>query len=308
MPPLDPISAFKKKAAQLGFIAAGFSPADPPLFFDYLQKWVKEGRHGLMSWMERNLDIRRNPEKLLRGCRTVISLGYPYSSQTPATRDGFTAARYTESGREDYHLRIKRLAGELAADLRNRFPGSRTRVCVDSAPVMERSYAYKAGLGFIGKNNMLIVPGHGSYLFLAEILTTAPLPSGRAHTMEGGCGDCTRCLDACPTGALARSRLLDASRCLSYLTIEDPRPVDAETGTHMGRGFFGCDACQEACPFNRREEVHNPVLPSSEEFLAMTEDAFAEKFGETAFSRAGLEKIKGNLRAILSGTSDRDAT
>ena len=251
-----------------------------------------------MAWLERNLSLREDPSGLLEGCRTVISLAYPYPASKPCTPDGLTAARYSEPRQPDYHGRLKGLARELARGIEGACPGTRTRVCVDSAPLMERSLAHAAGIGFIGKNNMLIVPGIGSYVFLAEILVTEDLAFDAPAPMESGCGSCTLCVDACPTGALERPFYVDASKCLSYLTIEYGGAVGRETGKGMGDCFLGCDVCQEVCPFNGERRAGDLSLPSTDEIMNMGKDAFDARFGKTAMGRAGLVKIKRNIQAI----------
>ncbi len=295
------ISQFIEEAKSLGFIAVGFSRPERPIFFDKFCSWIAEGKHGEMAWLERNLDLRANPEGLLDGCRTIISLAYPYSSRKPCTPDGFTAARYTEPGKSDYHDRLRKIARKLSRRLLKQFPESGMRICVDSAPMLERSFGYASGIGFIGKNNMLIVPGYGSYFFLVEILTTAFLPFQEIVPMENRCSSCTKCMDACPTGALEKGFSLNASRCLSYLSIEYSNAVNSRTGRMMGNCFFGCDVCQEVCPFNEEALLMELSLPSTDEILEMDERDFKEKFGETAFARAGLEKLKSNIRASRAG-------
>jgi epoxyqueuosine reductase len=298
-PPSDKNSSLLiEKASCLGFVAIGFSRPERPVFFDRFCSWISAGRHGVMEWLARTVELRESPLRLLDGCRTVVSLAYPYSSLKPITPDGYRAARYTEPEKEDYHNRLRRLGKELAREIIERYPGSKSRVCVDSAPIMERSFAYCSGIGFIGKNNMFIIPGHGSYVFLVEILTTASLAFPEIEPMNSQCGSCGLCIDACPTGALGGPFSLDASKCLSYLTIERPEAVDRETGEKMGKCFFGCDICQEVCPFTEGGSAASPSLPSTEEILAMGAADFGYVFGKTAFARAGLEKLKTNIRAV----------
>jgi epoxyqueuosine reductase len=296
------ISTIIENAKGLGFIAIGFSRPENPLFFDFFSAWIAAGRQGGMHWLGKHMDLREDPGRLLEGCRAVISLAYPYASRRPRTADGFTVARYVEAPKADYHQRLKRLAQDLSREINAMYPGTRTRICVDSAPILERSFAYLSGMGFIGKNNMLIVPGHGSYVFLAEILVTASLRFPEVEPMRNQCGTCTRCVDACPTGALEGPHSFNASRCLSYLTIEYPGGIDAETGQKMGRCFFGCDVCQEVCPFNEPEPSEDVLLPSTTEILGMGPEAFKTRFGNTPFNRAGLERLKRNIRAIKSVT------
>jgi epoxyqueuosine reductase len=287
-----------KQAHDLGFVAVGFSHSGRPPFFDQLCAWISEGKHAGMAWMERHLPLREDPSRLLEDCRTIITLAYPYSYRKPCTPDGLSAARYSEPRKKDYHDRLRKKASVLAADIRQAYPGTRTRTCVDSAPIMERSFAYQSGIGFIGKNTHVIVPGHGSYFFLTEILTTAPIPFSETPLVANQCGTCTRCLDACPTGALEAPFRVDAAKCLSYRTIEEKMDLDREAGKTMGDCFFGCDVCQEVCPFNNGSEPAEVLLPPMDDFLTMDEKEFQQLFGKTAFARAGLSKIQGNIRVL----------
>jgi epoxyqueuosine reductase len=289
-----------EQAKSLGFIAMGFSRSEKPLFFDAFRNWIEAEKFGRMSWIKRHGNLRENPRTLLSSCRTIISLAYPYASAKPCTPDGFSTARYCEPLKKDYHNRIRKKAKLLALTLKDTYPDSKTRVCVDSAPILERSFAYRSGIGFLGKNNMLIVPGHGSYVFLAEILTAAPIPVDDAEPVEDMCGNCVRCLEACPTGALEAPRRLDAARCLSYLTIEHEGRLGFETGKRMGRCFLGCDVCQEACPHNPVEKAKAPSLPHISDFLIMNEGEFKTRFGPTAFARPGLERIRRNIKAVYT--------
>jgi len=248
--------------------------------------------------MERNMEVRADPARLLEGCRTVISLAYPYPAEKPTTSDGFAVARYAQPLEEDYHPRIKALCGHLVLMIREAFPDSRSRVLVDSAPLLERSIAFEAGLGFIGKNTMLIVPGHGSYLYLAEILTTAALDFDPPEPVKDRCGPCVLCMEACPTGALESPFSLDAARCLSYLSVEYGGELGEDAGMQMGSCFLGCDRCQEACPCNGFPGKRKASLPSAREILAMDESTFRESLGTTALSRAGLDRLKRNILAV----------
>jgi len=289
-----------EEAATLGFVAVGFSPPGSPPFLDRFCDWIAARKYGEMTWIERHLELRKNPKMLLEDCRTIITLAYPYSSNKPCTSDGFSVARYTEPDKIDYHYRLRKLAKRIVQGIQKRYPKTRSRVCVDSAPILERSFAYTSGIGFIGKNNMLIIPGYGSYLFLVEILTTAFIKFPLAEPVDNQCGSCTRCVDACPTGALEKPYSINASRCLSYLTIEYKGAINSESTKKMGNCFFGCDICQEVCPFNKKEPTGEVLIPSTYEILNMGEDDFKERFGKTAFARAGLTKIKNNIRSLNS--------
>jgi epoxyqueuosine reductase len=290
---------FIRKAKKLGFIAVGFSKPTTPLYFDFFCHSLKEIEIGNMNYLKRNLDIRRDPLKLLKGLTTIISLAYPYPASKPSTPDGYTTSRYSTPQEADYHLRLKKLAKQLCAFITEIFPETKSRVCVDSVPILERSFAEMSGIGFIGKNNMLIVPGFGSYCFLVEILTTAQFTIPLVNGVENRCGSCTKCIDMCPTGALKAPFYIDASQCLSYLTIESKDRVDKKTAKKMGNTFFGCDVCQEVCPFNKKESGV-VALPSTKEILAMTEIDFKTIFGKTVFERAGKEKLKKNIQALLA--------
>ncbi len=292
------IPSFVENAKDLGFVAIGFSRPERPLFFKQYCEWIAAGKQGQMSWLERHLDIRENPRMLLADCKAVISLAYPYPSEKPCTPDGLTAARYSQPDKDDYHDRLRKLCMESARELTDHYPESKTRVCVDSAPIMERSFAYASGIGFVGKNNMLIVPGYGSYIFLVEILTTAPLNIPKAEKMENQCASCTLCIDACPTGALEKPFSINASRCLSYLTIEHNGTKESKTGVKMGDCFLGCDVCQEVCPFNKGSSSRIVSLPVTDDIMAMDQKDFNDTFKKTAFKRAGLDRIKNNIAAI----------
>ncbi len=298
-------AVFERKAKERGFLGVGFSPAEAPLYLDTFLEWIAADRHAGMHWMAKHAELRRHPAALLEGCRTVISLAYPYSPRKPATPDGFEAARFTEPRLPDYHNRLRKHARPLLDLLRSWDPRSRNRICIDSAPILERSFALRAGVGFIGKNNLLIVPGYGSYVFLLEILTTIPLTPTLSTPPKDQCGSCNRCVEACPSGALSGPRLFDASLCLSYRTIESRDPLGANAAEAARDCFFGCDVCQEVCPFNPPPGTEDPCLPGAADILAMDTEAFAARFGTSAFARAGLEKIKGNLLAIMQSGSTR---
>ena len=289
--------AFINRAKELGFIAVGFSRPRRPIHFDFFMQWLKKVEVGNMHYLKRNTDLRKTPAMLLDGLQTIISLAYPYPANKPSTPDGYTASRYSTPRLEDYHLRLRNSGKELCAFIAEAFPESRSRVFVDSAPILERSFAAMSGIGFIGKNNMLIIPGYGSYCFLSEILTTAPFTISLLKTPENGCGSCTRCIENCPTGALKSPFCIQTSQCLSYLTIESKDCIDKNVAKKMGNTFFGCDVCQEVCPFNK-DDIPDISLPHTETILKMTESSFEKTFGKTAFQRAGLDKLKGNISVL----------
>lgn len=292
------IDKIRSKALEMGFAGIGFSKPVRPLFIDEFKLWVSSGRNAGMSWMERNMEIRDDPLKLLSGCSTIISLAYPYPNEKPATEDGFTLARYSTPDEDDYHIRLKKKCRDLASFIEKKFTESKSRILVDSAPLLERSFAYSSGMGFIGKNNMLIIPGLGSYLYLAEILTTAAVDIPEVKPVSDLCGECSKCIDSCPTGALKGPRDFNSSHCLSYLTIEDKKNTDISLGKYMDKCFLGCDVCQEVCPCNKDKKIRK-IMPSTDEFLEMGNETFVRIYGKTALSRPGLEKIKANIKALF---------
>ncbi len=293
-----------KRAKGLGFVGIGFIRPRRPAFFDHFVEWLNREKNADMHWMKRYVEIREDPAKILKGCSTIICLAYPYSRHIPSTPEGICAARYSEPLKEDYHTRLKRLCKELSRPIMETNPDARIRICVDSAPVLERSLAYMAGIGFIGKNNMLIIPGYGSYLFLAEIFTTCHIPFPDIGPIPEQCGSCTKCINACPTGALSAPHCFDASLCLSYLTIEHKGPIRKEFAQRMKPFFLGCDKCQSVCPFNPKGERYI-CLPPATEFLDMKEEEFKKTFGKTSLSRAGIEKIKRNIEILLTDLTQR---
>lgn len=294
-----------QEAKAMGFIAIGFTSPSRPAFFDQFTSWLSERKNADMFWLERNIHLREDPSLLLDGCNTIISLAFPYYTNKPCTPDGLTSARYSRPDRDDYHDTLKRLCKDLVKVMKEYDNECLARICVDSVPVLERSIAYSAGIGFIGKNNMLIIPGVGSYFYLAEIFTSIHFEVQSVRKAENQCGSCTLCIDVCPMGALEKPFSINASKCLSYLTVEYKGQVGSLEGRKMEDCFFGCDRCQEACPFNGQKQKREMLLPSSDEILNMKEDEFAQRFGKTSLRRAGLEKIKGNIRAIREGSSLR---
>lgn len=233
-----------------GAIAVGFAKAecvDADCMADY-DAWLAEGCHASMEYLRTRRDLRSDPRMLLEGARTVISLAFPYLP--PRLRDESLphVARFAYG--RDYHKVIPRLLRPVCRAIAEKY-GATTRICVDSAPIMERYWALRAGVGRRGRNGTVIVDGYGSYIFLAEILTSLPLEPDEP-TCEL-CADCGLCLRKCPAGALRPDGTVDAGRCLSYLSIESPKPLSERDRSLLkaSRTLFGCDACQECCPHNR---------------------------------------------------------
>ncbi len=257
-----------------------------------------------MAYLENYQDLRRNPASLLEGTKTVISLAFSYRLPSGESRHPLFADYALGA---DYHDVLRSRLEPVCTLIRNLFPGAETRICVDTAPIHERLWAARAGLGFIGRNSMLIVPGIGSRVFLAEILTTAELPADPSMNFESDpCGDCTRCVDACPGQALD-AQGVDARRCYSYHTIEN-REAELPGFVHLrGRRIYGCDICQDACPFNRQDytgpflaefapRAELRELKTARDVASLDHARYIELFRGSAIRRAKLPQLLRNGR------------
>lgn len=304
-------AALRAEAVRIGFCRVGIAPAVPPPHHDAFQHWLTAGRAGVMQdWLTRHEPLRRDPANLLAGARSVIVLATDYPADRPAESvpGRGRVARY--AGGDDYHDLLRERANVLGAWLEARVPGCRTRGVVDSAPLAERDYGLLAGLGWIGKNTMLIDPRAGSYFFLTALLTDLDLPADVPLETDH-CGTCTACLDACPTGAFVEPRVLDAAKCISTLTIEDHGPVPGPLREGMADWVFGCDVCQEVCPWNRHapgsaEPAFQPRDGMSTldlvELLGFDEAAFRRRFQDSPVLRA---KRRGLLRSAAIALGNR---
>lgn len=293
----------KQKATELGFDFCGISKArrldeEEPR----LEKWLKEGRHGKMAYMENHFDKRLDPRLLVDDAKSVVSLMISYF---PEANDHYISplkvSKYAWGN--DYHYVIKERLQILVNALIAETGQINFRIFVDSAPVLDRAWAVNAGIGWIGKNTMLISRRNGSFFFLAEIITDLEL---EYDSPFGGnyCGDCTRCIDACPTGAITGPRQLDASKCISYLTIELKDAIPSEFQGKMQDWIFGCDVCQDVCPWNRFSiSTNEPSFKSSgnwsewsaQDWHNMEKATFTKVFGRSPLTRAGFKKLKNNI-------------
>lgn len=237
----------QEKAIALGFELVGITPAHPVPDIDLFRSWLGRGYGATMTYLHRQAERRSDPEKILPGVKSLICVGMNYYTGAPGNR----IARYAHG--EDYHRVIGEKLKELEALIVMVDPSAKTKSYVDTGPVLERSYAARAGLGWIGKNTMLINDGLGSYFFLGEILTTLEFPSEEYGVPAlDQCGTCSKCLDACPTQAFPEPGVLDANKCVSYLTIEYKKDFSPEQEKMVGDHLYGCDVCQEVCPYNDR--------------------------------------------------------
>lgn len=324
----DLTAALKQKAAELGFPLAGACPAVAPVGAGRLDEWLARGYAGRMDYIAQRREAYSHPGHVLEGVRSLLMLGMPYRTAEPAepAPGQGRVARYAW-GAVDYHDLIRQRLHELADCLRELSPTAVTRGVVDTAPLMEREFAQLAGLGWVGKNTLVLNRQAGSYFFLAALLTNVELAYDAPHEADH-CGSCTACLEACPTAAFPQAGVLDASRCISYLTIELREAMPAELRSGVGDWFFGCDACQEACPWNRFAPISkevglqplesmNPVALA--ELFGLEEEGFRRRFRKTPLfrpHRAGLLRnaaiVLGNQRAeaavpaLAAGLNDVD--
>lgn len=296
-------SLVKDTARQLGFHACGLAPASslPEKSEKVLRRWLENGHHAGMDYMANNLEKRLNPCLLFEGARTIISVALNYY-QNPEYR-GYRFSRYAQG--RDYHEVMKEKLRQLMALLGQEEPVDGRAFC-DTAPINERYWAMRSGIGWCGKNGQLIIPGAGSYFFLGE-LVLRKAADRYDSPVSSHCGTCRRCIEACPAQALCGDGTLDARRCLSYLTIEHRGPLPSGTGLRMGDCVYGCDCCAEVCPHNRRavETTVGDFRPSPER-LAMTKEdwhglsveTYRRLFKGSAVKRAKYEGLLRNVRAI----------
>ena len=302
----DLASLIRKEAARLGFAAIGFSSPTPQLLA--LQRFtdmIEEKRHGEMSYMEKRMEERANPSLLLSCLHTIISVAISYNYSL-ASREGLPKiSKYALV--EDYHPVVRSKLEKLLAAIKILAGEPLTGVItVDSFPLLEKNWAEKAGIGKTGKNTLLQVPSAGSYLFLGEILLDRAIPSSK-FTLPNVCESCCKCLENCPTGALVEPGKIDASKCISYLTVELKREFTPEEAAMIGDWMFGCDLCQEVCPCNQQASItadpsfvlrNELVNISTEKILSLTKSSFRELFYGTSVFRIGLRRLKRNARAV----------
>ena len=292
----------KDHAKRLGFLSCGISRAG---FLEdeapKLEEWLRQGHHGSMTYMERNFDKRLDPTKLVPGAKSVVSLLYNYfpkESQSDASAPKISKYAYGK----DYHIVIKDKLFELMHLLQEEIGEIHGRVFVDSAPILEKAWAAKAGLGWIGKHTNLISKRAGSFYFIAELIIDLPLTQDAPVTDH--CGSCTACIDACPTQAIVAPYQVDGSKCISYFTIELKEAIPEELKGQFDNWAFGCDVCQDVCPWNRFSTPHQePQFEPSPELLQMskgdwqeiTESVFDRLFAESAVQRTQFSGLKRNL-------------
>ena len=298
----------RERAVALGFDGVGFCSAEETRYWDEFLRWLEQGYAGTMQYLPRRCDAYRHPDGVLRGCRSLVMLTLAYHSgpAAPVRPGQGRVARYAQGSR-DYHDIIRAKLKQLAEWVRQRQPEARVRGVVDTAPLLEREHAERAGLGWIGKHTLLLSRERGSWFFLAAMLTDLILPETSGEASRH-CGTCVACLEACPTDAFVAPYELDARRCISYLTIEHRGPIASGLREGLGDWVFGCDVCQEVCPWNRRapKAEHPDLLPRADlapldliELLELDEAGFARRFGGTPLERPGRSGMLRNAAIVL---------
>lgn len=279
-------------------------------FGEWYQPWIENGYHADMEWMQRHAEFRSRPASLEPWAATIISLSFPYYTKAPKSWNHQHIISNYAWGK-DYHKELKKRLKPLLNELSEKIENLQFRILVDSAPVPEKIIGAQSGMGWIGKNSMLIHPEHGSWFFLAEVLINLDLPSDES-TIPDRCGKCTLCIDACPTGAILPGRVVDASRCISWMTIEKKGGFEAGEKKPEYQ-LFGCDICQQVCPWNKKvSEVEDPAFKIDEKWNDISPEKVLEWQGKefevlkinSPLKRPGLSGLKRNARAILKSKDD----
>lgn len=298
----------KKQAIEIGFDKIGIAPVEE--LSDEagrFRTWLENGMHGEMAWMEREPEKRSDPRAIFPGARSVVSVALNYFTPHEHTGDPAKGKISRYAWGDDYHDVLKEKLRELLAWIVAEIPGAEGKACVDTAPVMDKAWAVKAGIGWIGKSTNLITTDLGSWVFLGEILLNIELDYDREMVADH-CGSCTACLDACPTGAIVRPYTVDATKCISYGTIELrtddlPEPM----ASNLEGWFYGCDICQDVCPWNRFEKPtgesrfeprNSEAEIALDEVASFTPEEYAARFRKSAIKRAKLPGLQRNARAL----------
>jgi epoxyqueuosine reductase len=294
----------KQKAAELGFFYCGISKAE---FLEEeaprLENWLKRSMHGQMGYMENHFDKRLDPRILVPGAKSVVSLLLNYYPEQTQPEDSLKISKYAYG--TDYHFVIKDKLKTLLEAINEEIGEVGGRCFVDSAPVLDKAWAKKSGLGWVGKNSNLINPKSGSFFFIAELIIDLELDYD--GPIKDYCGTCTRCIDACPTDAITEAYVVDGSKCISYFTIELKGQIPEEVNGKFGNWVFGCDICQDVCPWNRFSKPHNEAafmphekLPqlNAADWQEITHEIFQEIFRKSAVKRTGFAGLQRNISFI----------
>ena len=293
-----------KAALDVGFDLVGVVRAEHlTKEHNYFNEWLLEGNASTLDYLKRNVEKRFDASLLVEGARSVVICAISYlSPYSRGYNEGVRTKIASYALARDYHTTIKELLSKLAEQLKTYSPQLRYRAFTDSAPLAEKSYAVRAGLGWIGRNSLLVTPNNGSMLHLGELVIDEEVDHYDMPMEATGCGECRRCIEACPNNAILDNRTIDTRRCISCRTIE--REAEGEQVSLDG-WIFGCDACQSVCPYNKRAALHtnplfdplfDPTALGAKEWHAMTEEEFKAMAGTTPLTRAGLDRIKRNIK------------
>lgn len=307
--PSELTAEVRRRARALGFEKVGVVRAEPLVEERArLEEWLARGFHASMGWMEREVTRRIDPRELLPGARTVVAVALNYfTPHEHASDEGHgKISRYAWG--DDYHDVLSEKLKALLAQLKEIAPQVQGKVCVDAQPAMDKAWAVRAGLGWIGKHTNLITRDYGSWVFLGELLLDVELEYDAARE-EDHCGTCTLCIDSCPTGAITEPYVVDSNLCISHATIElRAAELPAAVAEHLDGWLYGCDVCQDVCPWNRFEQTTaesrfeprpGAVSPDLEEMAALTHDAYVERFRRSPVKRAKLSGLQRNARTLL---------
>lgn len=314
---MTPTQNIKSKVRDLGFTHVGIARVgllDEE--GDHLQEWLRRGYQGTMTWMARNMEKRVDPANIVPGAKSVIcvAMNYYTPAQHSANNEHGKISRYAWG--DDYHDILGERLKQLWAWMQQEFPGIDGRYYVDTGPVMDKVWAERSGIGWIAKHTNVITPDFGSWVFLGEVITTLELEYDAPSVDH--CGDCTLCIEACPTGAIVEPYVVDANRCLSYLTIEHRGEITGEVTNQFENWIYGCDICQDVCPWNHKfaagtdEERFKPrewnVAPDLNEWKEMSQEEFSQKFKGSPIKRTKREGLTRNAQIVLEHQNDRKQT
>ena len=299
------LKSLKKESEALGFHNFGVAKVPMELRRDYYNQWIKEGKHGTMAWMENNNERRLNPESLMPEAKSILVFAMSYYQKDPERN--FRVAKYALG--KDYHSVIYKRLKKICRFLKENYH-SNQKPYVDTGPVLEKPIAEAAGLGWQGKSTILVEKKRGTWSFLGSIVTTLDLPASKGG--KDYCGNCTRCIDCCPTQAITSPYKLDASKCISYLTIEHKGSIPHEYREAVGDRVFGCDECLDVCPWNKWAKITNETqfavrsLPDLKTILAWGEEDFKSNLVASPIKRVKLNGLKRNVALVLGNIGSKD--
>ena len=305
----------RNRALELGFNAVGVTPAEKLLpEHERLQRWLARGFHGEMAWMGRDPELRGDPRLLFPGARSVVVVVLNYFKPQQHTNSPGTGKVSRYAWGDDYHDVVGDRLRELLNWIKQRCPEADGKVCVDIQSTMDKAWAVRAGLGWMGKHTNVITQGYGSWVFIGELLLNLELEYDREEVADQ-CGSCTLCIDACPTGAIVEPYLVNSNLCISHATIESRAPeIRADVAGHLEGWIYGCDICQDVCPWNHTatktelpefEPRQGNVNAELSEILALTPETYASRFRKSAMKRAKIAGLKRNAQSLLSAAETR---